>query len=78
MSAAARPAPVLDADFIELGDQRRTDRRGGERRAPRMTLDPLFAVTLVNHVSRSETLSPRQYVAAPRGPRSGIVVNVRA
>ncbi len=77
--SAARPAPaVLDADFEEIGDQRRTDRRSGNRRAPRFKLDPMFAATLVNQISRNEDVLASGYERKWRGPRPGIIVNVRA
>ncbi len=78
MSAATRPAPAIDADFEEIGDQRRTDRRASDRRALRFKLDPMFAVTLVNQIAQPETQHVRCYARAGRGPRPGIVVNVRA
>ena len=77
--SAARPAPAaLDADFEEIGDQRRTDRRSSDRRAPRFKLDPMFAATLVNQIARSEATQTRSYGQPWRGPRPGIIVNVRA
>lgn len=77
--SAARPAPAaLDADFEEIGEQRRTDRRSSDRRAPPLKLDPLFAATLVNQIAKTETMSIHGYVASQRGPRAGIIVNVRA
>ena len=76
--SAARPAPAIDADFEEVGEQRRTDRRQGDRRAPRMTLDPLFAATLVNQIARAEEAPTHGYVRRWRGPKPGIVVNVSA
>jgi len=76
--SAARPAHAIDADFSEVSDQRRTDRRKSDRRAPRMTLDPMFAATLVNQVARAEDASTNGYARPWRGPRPGIIVNVRA
>ena len=76
--SAARPAHAIDADFHEVSDQRRTDRRQSDRRARRMTLDPLFAATLVNHIARAEEARTHGYARPWRGPRPGIVVNVRA
>ena len=78
MSAAAAPVHALDADFEEVGDQRRTDRRQSDRRAPRMKLDPLFAATLVNQIARKETTDAVGYARPWRGPRPGIIVNVSA
>lgn len=78
MSAAAATVHALDADFEEVGDQRRTDRRHSDRRAPRMKLDPLFAATLVNQIARKETTGIDGYAQPWRGPRPGIIVNVRA
>jgi len=76
--SAPRPAPAIDADFVEVGDQRRTDRRQSDRRAARLKLDPLFAATLVNQIARSEDTCTYGYARPWRGPRPGIVVNVRA
>jgi hypothetical protein len=75
--SASRPAPAIDADFEEVGEQRRTDRRASDRRAPRLKLDPLFAATLVNQIAKTETMSVHGYAAPPRGPRAGILMNVR-
>jgi hypothetical protein len=74
--SAARLAPVVDAEFAILGDQRRRDRRASDRRAQRLRLEPLFAATLVNHIARHEAPRPRAY--APAGARPGIVVNLEA
>ena len=76
--SASRPAPAIDADFVEVGEQRRTDRRATDRRAPRMKLDPLFAATLVNQIARPEDAPTHGYAQPWRGPKPGIVVNVRA
>lgn len=76
--SAARLAPVLDADFVEIGDQRRTDRRATDRRAPRMKLDPLFAATLVNQIAKAERAPAHGYAAPQTRLRTGIVVNVSA
>ncbi|MGQ0531132.1 MAG: hypothetical protein ACT4OF_00385 [Caulobacteraceae bacterium] len=76
--SAASLATALDADFEEVGDQRRTDRRTVDRRAARVKLDPLFAATLVNQIAKLESASARGYVAARRGPRPGIIMNVSA
>ena len=77
--SAARPAPAaLDADFEEIGDQRSTDRRSSDRRAPRLKLDPMFAATLVNQIARREDMQTNGYGQQWRGPRPGIIVNVRA
>jgi hypothetical protein len=78
MSAAAASVHALDVDFEEVGDQRRTDRRQSDRRAPRMQLDPLFAATLVNQIARKEITGTYGYAQPWRGPRPGIIVNVRA
>ena len=78
MSAAAASVHALDADFEEVGEQRRTDRRHSDRRAPRMKLDPLFAATLVNQIARKETAGANGYAQPWRGPRPGIIVNVSA
>ena len=75
--SAARLDHVVDADFAEIGDQRRADRRSSDRRAGRLKLDPLFAATLVNQIARAE--APRQAYAAPARPLPrGLVVNFEA
>ncbi len=76
--SATRPAHAIDADFEEVGEQRRTDRRQSDRRAPRMKLDPMFAATLVNQIARSEDTRSHGYARPWRGPRAGIIVNVSA
>lgn len=76
--SASRPAPAIDADFEEVGEQRRTDRRAGDRRASRLKLDPMFAATLVNQIARAETAHAHGYARPWRGPKPGIVVNVSA
>jgi hypothetical protein len=76
--SAARLRCVNDADFEEIGDQRRADRRSRDRRAGRLRFDWVFAATLVNQIARPEALSVRPYPACSRGPRAGLVVNVRA
>ncbi|MEZ5956714.1 MAG: hypothetical protein R3C27_05815 [Hyphomonadaceae bacterium] len=76
--SAAHPAHAIDADFVEVGDQRRADRRQSDRRAPRMKLDPMFAATLVNQVAPAEKTPAHGYARTWRGPRPGIVVNVSA
>jgi len=77
MSADRFTHQVIDAEFADVGDQRRGDRRGRERRAPKRKFDTLFAATLVNHVATPE--QPRlQGYTAPAKLRSGVVVNVEA
>lgn len=75
--SAARLTPVLDAEFADIGEQRRTDRRSTDRRAPRLRLDTLFAATLVNHVTQGDVRRVGGYGAAPP-LRAGVVVNLRA
>lgn len=68
--------PPLDAEFEEVGDQRRTDRRASDRRTARVRLDPLFAATLVNQIAKPEEAHTDSYAAPELKPRRGIVVNV--
>lgn len=77
MSGAQRPREI-EAEFAEIGDQRRRDRRAGDRRAARMRIEPLFAATLVNHVVPPEQVYVRGYATAAAAPRTGIVVNLSA
>ena len=51
--SAARHTAALDADFEEVADQRRTDRRAQERRNRPHRFDPLFAATLLSHVAEA-------------------------
>lgn len=73
---SAGPIPLRYVE--ETGNRRDSDRRATDRRAPRRWLDPLFAATLVNQIAPAETQYAHGYATAPRGPRPGIVVNVRA
>jgi hypothetical protein len=76
--SAAPSAHVLDADFDEIGEQRRSDRRSSDRRALRFKLDTRFAATLVNQIAPPEAKRVHGYAEAPRGPRAGIAINVIA
>jgi hypothetical protein len=69
---------LVDADFEEIGDQRRSDRRSSDRRAPRLRLEPAFAATLINQVAPRERSRPTGYVSAPNGVRPGIAFDLRA
>ncbi len=69
---------ALDAEFEEIGEQRRGDRRKSDRRATRERLDPLFAATLVNQIAEPEATRTHSYAAPTLTPRRGIVVNVKA
>ncbi len=69
--------PEVDADFAEVADQRRADRRHSDRRAPRQRLDTLFAALLINQVEMIPAFAPaRAYAPSPTMPR-GRRVNVR-
>lgn len=69
---------ALDAEFEEIGEQRRGERRKSDRRATRDRLDPLFAATLVNQIAEPETTCMHSYAAPTLTPRRGIVVNLKA
>lgn len=76
---SAGPIPLeFEASFEEACERRGGDRRARDRRAPRRTFDPLFALTLVNQIAPAEAPGGRGYDAAPRQLRAGVVVNVRA
>lgn len=77
MSAAGLKPEVIDAEFVDVGDSRRGDRRAQNRRTVRAKLDTLFAATLVNQITASEEACPRAY-ATTKKLRAGIVVNVEA
>lgn len=68
---------VVDADFEEVANQRRADRRGADRRAVQPRFEPLFVATLVNHVAPREKPAARAYPAPAAVLRNGIVVNLR-
>ena len=74
--SAARLTHVVDAEFAPVGEQRRSDRRAGDRRAPRLRLEPLFAATLINQLAQPGAQRVGGY--APARPRAGIVVNLEA
>jgi hypothetical protein len=69
---------LVDADFEEIGDERRTDRRAGDRRAQRLKLDPAFAATLINQVAQPERVRPRGYASEPKRVRAGIAFDLKA
>ncbi|MGD9966638.1 MAG: hypothetical protein AB7T59_08975 [Hyphomonadaceae bacterium] len=75
---ATRPLFAIDADFVDIGEQRRTDRRASDRRALRLKFEPLFAATLVNQIAKPEDGCVHGYATPWRGPCAGIVLNVRA
>ena len=77
MNSAARPR-LVDADFEQIGDQRRSDRRSADRRAPRLKLDPAFAATLINQIAKPERIQPTGYVNEPRRLRPGIAFDLKA
>jgi hypothetical protein len=70
--------PPVDAEFEEVSEQRRADRRTSDRRSTRVKLDPLFATTLVNQVTPPEAPAPEAYVELKPRLRKGIVLNVKA
>ena len=74
--SAARLAPVYDADFDEIGEQRLTDRRANDRRALRLKLDPLFAATLVNQIAPAQRTFTSGYAGVTK-VRCGAVLNLR-
>jgi hypothetical protein len=76
MNAAQLP-PVVDADFSEVRDERRADRRKNDRRATRARFDTLFAATLVNHVTRPDEAARGAYPRRNR-VRPGIALDLRA
>ena len=69
---------LVDADFEEIGDQRRSDRRSADRRAARMRLDPAFAATLINQIAKPERVQRAGYKHEPRRFRPGIAFDLKA
>lgn len=75
--SAARHTAALDADFEEVADQRRTDRRAQERRSRPHRFDPLFAATLLSHVTDApEGLTGACYASTRFA--TGAWLNIRA
>jgi len=77
MSADGLKVEVIDAEFVDVGDNRRQDRRARDRRTGRAKFDTLFAATLVNQIEPAEEFGVGGYVAKSK-LRAGIVVNVKA
>jgi hypothetical protein len=75
--SAARPR-LVDADFEEIGDERRADRRRSDRRAPRMRLEPAFAATLINQLSPAKQDHNAGYSLEPKRLRAGVAFDLRA
>ena len=69
---------LVDADFEEIGDQRRSDRRSADRRAPRLKLDPAFAATLINQIAKPERVHRAGYANEPKRLRAGVAFDLRA
>lgn len=69
------PPVVIEAETA--GGRSGKDRRATDRRAPRRTLDPLFAATLVNQIAKPEMVYTPGY--QPKHTlRAGIAFDVRA
>ena len=57
-------------------DERRGgDRRAEDRRAPRRRIDPLFAVTLLNHIAPPAAEPVGAYAMPRTAVRAGIALN---
>ncbi len=67
---------VVDADFEDLGDQRRADRRRSDRRAAHPRLEPGFAATLINQFVPAERVQRTGY--APSRLRAGVAFDLKA
>jgi hypothetical protein len=72
-----RTAPEMEADFVEVANQRRFDRRSNDRRALRFRLDPLFAATLIRQIEGDAGYATPQYPVIASAPR-GLKLNIRA
>lgn len=75
--SAAPLRSVMDADFEEIGEQRRADRRRSDRRGQRARLDTAFAATLINQIAPPEQTHAR-YETAPRRIRAGLAFDLKA
>jgi len=79
--SAARLSLVYDVAFEEARERRAHDRRASDWRPSHiggdLHLDPLFAVTLVNHVTPPERLILNGY-RRERPLRAGIAMNIKA
>lgn len=71
------PPPEMEAEFREVGEERRADRRGRERRARQQRFDCLFAATLINHVAPESRASARAYPSPPVPRRIGVAINLK-
>lgn len=74
---ATEPPPEMEADFAEVGEQRRADRRGRERRSQRQRFGTLFAASLINQIAAPEAPRLRRYPTLTLR-REGAAVNLRA
>jgi len=77
VTSAAR-LQLVDAEFEDIGDQRRADRRRSDRRAPGLRMDPKFAATLINQIAPAERTQRTAYASEPKRVRAGIAFDVRA
>jgi hypothetical protein len=69
---------LVDAEFEDIGDQRRSDRRSADRRAPRLKLDPAFAATLINQLTPPERQRTAAYASEPKRLRPGLAFDLSA
>lgn len=74
---ATQPPPEMEADFAEVGEQRRADRRGRERRLQRQRFSTPFAATLINQIAAPEAPRLRRYPTLTLR-RVGQALNLRA
>ncbi len=73
---ATHSPPEMEAEFQEIGDERRADRRGRERREHAHRFNSLFAATLINQVAPEPSASPRAYPLPAAPGRVGGVIDL--
>jgi hypothetical protein len=67
----------IEADFEEVADARRADRRQSDRRVMRQRFDALFAASLINQMEGEAPRAPRATAYATSRAACGRRVNVR-
>lgn len=73
---ATHSPPEMEAEFQEVGNERRADRRGQERRARAHRFNALFAATLINQVAPESCAARRSYPLPAAARRIGVVINL--
>jgi len=72
------PAIAGPAGRARNDDRSGWDRRAGDRRAPRRSIDTLFAASLINQITPAAETAAHNPYAAPRVIRPGIWRTLKA